>query len=247
MAEPTFSLPQSSFGELFKMVHAYFLADVRSKGEAVSVPETAQLAGIDPTTLSRNNSFFAALGLIEGGRRKKLTDRGRELGLGISHNDPQLISAALARIVGESDFLTKILGAVRIRGGMDAASLQTHIAVSVGAPRGSRTSMGAASVMQLLVESGHLVDDEGTFRASDSPTLPASPEPLDHIEQSAAPAYESRVIRRPSATTRPGTGGVVININLNVTTESVDDVTELLRRLTGWPPLDSQDEGASGQ
>ena len=115
MAESEFALPRSSYPELLKIIHAYFLADSRSKGEPVALADVAPRAAMNKSVVSRNNGFLASLGVIQGGNKKTLTEPGRSLGLAISHDDEARRRSELARIVDDSDFLGRIANAVRIR------------------------------------------------------------------------------------------------------------------------------------
>jgi len=240
MAERDFALPKSSYPELLKMVHAYFLADRKSRGEPVSVPEVARSAAMNRTTLSRNNAFFASIGIIEGGQKKRLTETGRELGLGVSHDSDDRIRSALSRLVDESDFLSQAVSAVRVRSGMDFGALQSHIAISAGERRSPDTLTGAGALIHLLIASGYLSDDGGTLRAaSPGARSPASDEGEVTVRDFVTTtSSEPRIIRSYYDTLSgyyrlPTTQGMTVNIILQVDAKNVDEVLELLRRLSG--------------
>lgn len=233
------------------MVHAYFLADKKSNGESVSVPDVASHAGMNLSVVSRNNKFFTSFGVIEGGQRKRLTDPGRELGLAVSHQDKRLIRSTLAKLVDDSEFLSRIVDAVRIRSGMDASSLQSHIAISAGVPKNPQFMTGAAALMNLLLESGHLNDEGGTLRAGDghlperADRGPVEREGEIRATEPVTASLDSRLWRSITAPTVSGITlgayrpepSVTINVHLDVTPDNVDEVIDLLRRLTGFPPL----------
>lgn len=260
MADESFALPKSSISEILKMVHAYFLADQKSKGEPVSVPEVAAHAAMDATFLSRNNKFLTAVGLISGGRKKSVTDLGRQLGLSISHTDEERIQKTLAAVVDESDFLSRVKSAVKIRGGMDSAAVQSHIAISAGVPKTREYMTGANAVVQFLLRSGHLVDDGGTLRTAD-------PTPDESAFRSDS---EMRVLNSPTTiTTSPATvtttgvpprarwyGGTVagwpspsdhptlnVTIELKVDDGNVAEMKEFIRELMGLPQKQSEEAG----
>ena len=261
MAETEFALPKSSYGELLKMVHAYFLSDQRSRGEPVAVPDVAGVAGMNRSILSRNNKFFHALGIIEGGQKKKLTALGRELGLAVSHEDQALVRTTLARLVENSDFLARIVSAVRIRGGMDAAALQTHIAITAGARKSGETTTGTSALMQLLEASGHLVDDGGTLRVGAVETEHREPEREQESPRVAervrpaetqVPLVSATRLRSASAwpswselaQSWPGAASsapsITLNITLQIDTENVGAARDLIRELLGQRPGDEQ-------
>src|SRR4051794_35393316 len=157
-------MPQSSWPELRKIIHAYFLTDQRAKGEPVTVPDVAQAMSVDPTWVSRNNKFLAGIGLIGGGRKKQVSAIGRDLGLALDHDNAEQIGNAMALVVEESDFLSRITDAVRVRGGMDTASLQTHIAITAGAAKTKQSMAGAGAIIQMLLLAESLADHDGTLR-----------------------------------------------------------------------------------
>jgi hypothetical protein len=241
---------------LRKIIHAYFLTDQRSKGEPVSLADVAKAMSTDPTWVSRNNKFLAAIGIITGGRKKTVTQAGRELGLALDHDQDSQIRQVLAVIVDDSDFLSRVTDAVRVRGGMDSPSLQTHIAITAGAAKTKPAMAGAAAIIQILLLAGRLVDDGGTLRVGDSRSAAAEDVEPDetsdttsrppatgsfvHGGSRAIPSGQSERLwtipssrfNAPTLLIPPGTTPVNINININLTADNVDAVIELLQKLT---------------
>ena len=244
MATTEFSLPQSSWSELQRMIEAYFHADNRSNGEPVTVPDVAQHAALDATRVSRNNKFFQSLGVIEGGQKKRVTQAGRDLGLSISHSDEAGIRRTLARLVADSDFLSRIQSAVKVRSGMDSESLERHIAITAGAPKSNRTTTGARALIELLVASGSLApDDAGTYRVQDTaPDVDVDVAPSEPAK--AETSLGSRVRLESSGGTLSGDAAsrnVTINLTINVNAENLSDIEPLLRELTGLPKDQPED------
>lgn len=66
------------------------------------------------------------------------------------HDVPDEIGTSLAGIVDEDEFLKNVLAAVRIRKGMDEASLRAHIAYSAGRSKTGATATGTGAVVELL-------------------------------------------------------------------------------------------------
>ena len=254
MAED-FSLPKSSFGELLKMVQAYAVADQRSKGEPLLVPEVANAAGVHRSLLSRNSKFFQSLGIIQGGQKKTLTDSGRALGLAASHSDEDRIRSSLARLVDDSDFLSRIVSAVRIRGGMDHPTLLSHIGITAGAPKSSETTTGATAIVQLLIAAGRLLDEGGTLRAVAADSYSEDQESLDLVSvrpsvEQAAPVRvaESHRLRLGGETVPSLTGNsgaVTVNITLNIDSDNVSEARALLREILGRDPVSEADKHGS--
>jgi hypothetical protein len=250
MAETAFAPPRSSYPELLKMIHAYFLADRKAKGEPVGINDVAGHAAMNPTVISRNNAFFSSVGLIEGGKKKRLTELGRALGLAVSHKDESRIADALQRIIESSDFLSRLLNAVSIRSGMDWDALQTHIAISAGVQRTAQTMAGSNAIIRLLLASGRLVDDGGTLR-----TAPASVAKDDVAEAPQEPRRSTINIGRTTvdpkwwslatlgtdwtyAGARPA--GITLNLNINVEAKDAEAVRAILQELLGYSPPTSK-------
>ncbi len=74
MAEETFRLPKSSYDELVKIIQAY-----GNSGPAANLDEVAQTSAMDKTIISRNNAFLISVGIIEGGKAKGITEKGKSL------------------------------------------------------------------------------------------------------------------------------------------------------------------------
>jgi hypothetical protein len=243
MATTEFALPQSSWSELKRMIEAYFHADSRSNGEPVTVPDVAGHAALDATRVSRNNKFFQSIGVIEGGQKKRVTEAGKALGLSISHEDTAGIQRTLARLVTDSDFLSRIQSAVKVRSGMDTESLERHIAITAGAPKSKRTTTGARALIELLVDSGVLAaDDAGTYRAQDVAVESEGDSPP--ADAKVEPALGSRVRLESSGSAAVGSSvprNVTINLTINLTAENLDTVEPLLRELTGLPKEKPED------
>jgi hypothetical protein len=222
------------------MIEAYFLEDKRSGGDPVKVPDVAQRAAMDATLLSRNNKFFQSFGVIEGGQKKKVTEVGRSLGLAISHADQDEIRRNLARLVNDSDFLTRIQSAVKVRSGMDPDSLERHIAITAGAAKSPRTTTGTRAVIELLTEAGLLNQDEsGTLRVT---TGGSDLKEVSEVSGDDSPdgidlPITSRVRLAHTQGGQVSTAGVVqhlsINLTINLDSKDLSEIEPFLRELTG--------------
>ena len=149
MPEDTFRLPKSSYEEIVKIIRAYGNA-----GNDASLADVAKTAAMNETIISSNNAFLAAVGIIEGGKTKTVTERGRALAMALQHEIPDEISTQWNLIVSDNVFLQKMVTAVSIRQGMEASALQAHIAYSASEPKSSRVMAGAAAVVEILKVSG---------------------------------------------------------------------------------------------
>src|SRR6476661_6515787 len=154
--ESSFKLPGSSLDEVFKVVQGY--ASVR---KSASLSDIARNTGMHTTAISKNVGFLLSIGLLEGGKNKAPTEIGSKLGIALMHNMPEEIENILADIVADNEFLKNVLAAVRIRKGMDASSLRSHIAYSAGLSKTGATTTGTGAVIELLKRSAHLKEEDG--------------------------------------------------------------------------------------
>ncbi len=156
MTEESFRLPQSSYGELVKIIKGY------GAHNAEAVPDDiSKVTGLHPTIVSRNNAFLLGASIVQGGKRKTITDRGLSLARALEHDMPDEITKCWREIVLGNDFLGKVLAAVRIRKGMDNGTLQSHIAYSAGQPKNAGIMAGAAAVIDILRAAGLLKEEDG--------------------------------------------------------------------------------------
>ena len=194
MQEETFRLPRSSYEELIKIIQAY-----ASLAKEVSLDEVAQIAAVDTTVVSGNNAFLAALGIIQGGKKKSITPVGKELSLAIQHDLLPEVSRQWRAISTANSFMQKILSAVRIRKGMDTPTLQAHIAYSAGQPKNALTSTGAATVINILKIAELVREDNDRVLPSDLAR-----------EQPKTPQ------RAPSSTPLPGDDKLIFQTSLDL-------------------------------
>jgi hypothetical protein len=166
MGDEVFRLPKSSYDELVKIIRAY-----GSTEREVSLDELKQTSGMHETIISSNNAFLVAMGIIEGGKAKKPTAKGRDLAIALQHNIAEQVSANWRDIVIGSEFLNKMVTAVSIRQGMEYSALQSHIAYSLGEPKKSNVMAGAGAVIEILKIAGYLVEEDGKLVAKGTPPV----------------------------------------------------------------------------
>jgi hypothetical protein len=208
MAEE-FPLPSSSYKELIKIIRAYG----RIATEA-TLADVAKLAVMAETTVSGNNKFLIALGIIKSGQKKTITSLGAELANALEHDMPEEISAKWRAVVEATDFLQNVIAAVRIRKSMDESSLESHVAYSAGQPKTPAVATGARTVVDILTAAGLLKEEGGNL-------IPATPEPRpipETVEKSLS-ISDSKVM--PDALSGSFThatrlGGVQLNIDVTV-------------------------------
>jgi hypothetical protein len=161
VTDDIFRLPVSSYDELTKIIRAY-----SATGSDSSLDDVANTAAMNRTTVSANNGFLKGIGVIEGGNKKSITDRGKRLALALDHEMEDEICDSWREIAQENDFLQKILAAVRIRGGMDHDTLQSHIAYTAGQAKAQRTVTGTTAIINILQASKLLLEQDGKLVAA---------------------------------------------------------------------------------
>jgi hypothetical protein len=207
-----FPLPGSSYKELIKIIQAYGRI-----GTEASLGDVAQLAAMGETIISGNNRFLIAIGVVKAGKKKAITPAGAELATALEHQEtlPDEVAAKWRVIVDATDFLQKVISAVRIRKGMDQSSLESHIAYSAGQPKTQAVATGSRTIVDILEASGLLKDDGGNL-------VPVTPEPrpiTETVEKSlsmsdSAPTFPENAHAHLATSGR--VGGVQLNIDVRV-------------------------------
>lgn len=218
-----FKLPGSSYDELVKIIIAY------SKAKEGSLDELSKLCGIHITGISRNSGFLLAVGIVEGGKTKVITKKGNELARALQHNIAEEISRVWRDIVRESDFLYKMVTAIKIRKGMDVQGFQSHIAYSSGQQTNKHVRTGSATVVEILKVCGLITEVDGKL-------LPNDTDEICDIQTSEKDELRS-VCDKSNLVTAPvknfrtiNKSDVVINIDVRITA-SVSELEGLGQKL----------------
>lgn len=161
VAEETFKLPGSSYEELCNIIKGYSQVSDR-----VPLAEISKLVKIHDTTISRNTGFLVQMKVLEGGARKGPTPDGKQLGLALMHGEQEAAGSIWRSLLEESDFISKIMSAIRIRNGMSIANLQSHIAYTAGQKKTAFVMTGALTVINILKNAGMLVEQDGFVTAA---------------------------------------------------------------------------------
>lgn len=243
MSDEKFPLPGSSYKELSKIIAAY----ATIPGATAPGP-VAQVAVVHDTVVSRNNKFLVAIGLIEGGQKKTCTSLGASLGRAIQHDQLEAINAAWQTVILQTDFLQKIISAVRIRKGMEESALASHIAFTSGSGKNAYARAGAGSVIEILKLGGSITADGSTLVAAPSNDFQSSGEESDSTDIMWVPHHSNRefgttLLRQDTNVKRESTarqnrrdshGGVQLNIELTITctVSDLDGLGLKLRKLT---------------
>jgi hypothetical protein len=225
--ETPFPLPASSFGELKKIILGY------SKCHAeASLEEVSHSCAMATTVISGSNKFLIAIGLLEGGKRKTLTDLGRELALALDHPQSADVAGAWRKVIVGSEFLQKIVSAVRIRNGMEPSMLRSHVAYTAGQTKNQKTMTGAGAVIELLSEALVIRQVDDKFIASEEvrPAEPESAAPSTSASPKASTV--STDLSVPTGRQTPASGvSFVIQLQVRCRTEDIDSLSPKLKKL----------------
>jgi hypothetical protein len=226
MAEETFRLPKSSYNELVRIIRAY-----GSSGGPVSLEELAHTAAMDMTIISSNNAFLASLGIIEGGKAKGATEKGRKLSMALNLQMADEIAENWRELATGNEFLQKMVTAVSIRQGMENSALQAHIAYSAGEPKSARVMAGAGAVVEILKISGFLKEQDGKLVADTRAVQRMSSVSLGAtLKEPEKPEKPSDGTIAPNISV-PGTTGISIQIQIQCTAAEISELAPKLRTL----------------
>lgn len=220
MAE-TFKLPVSSYDEIVKLIQAYAS---EKEGTPLSLDDISHSTGIARTVVSGNNGFLVQVGLISEGNKKAATESGRSLGRAYSSRIEDEVARIWQETIAESDFMTRMLSAVRIRGGMDRANFQNHIIYSSGLKDNKQSKTGASALIDIFKNIGILQETDGKLTVREG----ASSYNAEETPQISLPAQELVEKTQEIAAV---TGGVTISININCTVDDLDTLGEKVKKL----------------
>ncbi len=219
MAKEGFPLPRSSYDELVKIIEAYDVFN-EPKGPA----DVASAAAMNPTELSRNNRFLVAIGVIEGGKKKIITEQGRALASALQYDIEGDVRDLWRAVADNSEFLQKVLSAVRIRKGMELTSLQSHVAYSAGQTKTKKVLTGAGAVVEILKAAGLLQEEDGKLVAiGEEVSVDLGPPDRE------APKREGALVRKPEGVGE--TREVTIQIQIQCSPDDLDSLAPKLRNL----------------
>ncbi len=224
--EDSIKLPGSSFDEVSKIIQGY--AQIN---RAASLGEISRRIGMHSTIISRNNGFLISIGILEGGRDKIITKTGKRLGDALNHELEPETGEILREIVESNEFLKNLIGAVRIRKGMDEGALKAHVAYSAGQAKSQGVMTGTGTVVEILKRAGVIEEKDGKLVVS-QPTA-STPGPSNLAV--ANPAMDTPIAAVRSNNPAPGefNTNITINININCTPDQLARLGGQIRSLLG--------------
>lgn len=220
-----FKLPGSSYEELVKIIMAYSTGKI---GQPMSLDALAQSTGMDKTIVSRNNGFLVQTELISEGNKKAPTELGVNLGRAYSLKMDEQISKVWIEVVNNSEFLNRMLSAIKIRNGMEKNSFINHILYSSGNGANKNTKAGANTVIEIYKTAGLVTETDGKITACEveEGSNTENTTDLSQTSQANEPVNEQQF----SLTTSSGIS-VNVNINIDVKFEELDELPAKIRIL----------------
>jgi hypothetical protein len=144
--------PSASWKVLKRIVRAWYAAE--SGGGEVTQRDIAKLGNMQPSRVSANKPFLQTIGIVEP-EGIKLTESGKQFGLGLSTENERVMQQALQGIVRTSDLLRQLWNVIRARGTMDAADFEAQVVLvtKLGADS-NYFATGVNVLREILMESG---------------------------------------------------------------------------------------------
>jgi len=238
MAE-VFPLPRSSL-KLLRLILIGYLHEGGNDRKPAGPSAIGATVGLDPTVVSRNNAFLAAVDLIEAAenRRWRLTEAGVDVARAFEYEAMEELHEALSRALRGNEFVQRVTAFVRSRGGVEEEQVVSHMARLAGVRRAADFLTGARAFLELITLGGLVESDGQMVRATAARPTPVSETRTDRVinvegigreEGVGTPAV--RVGRAPVAS------GVAINLNFGLTAKdlasdaAVDELAARLNRL----------------
>lgn len=154
--------PTASWAVLKRLIRAWFTAE--NSGNEWTQRTVARFADVQPSRVSANKAFLQAVGIVEN-EGIGLTEAGRNLGLGLSNDNPRVTQQALQKIVRDNALLRQLLDIMRSRGGLDQEGFEAEVLLLT--KQGGETpgfSVGVGVLEDMLGESGLVTKSDNMLR-----------------------------------------------------------------------------------
>jgi hypothetical protein len=196
--------PSGAWKMLKKLVRAWYTAEER--GNEVTQRTIAQIAGVQPSRLSMNKPFLQSIGILET-EGIHLTKEGRQLGLGLTHDNERVAKEALQGIVKANPILRQLLDVIRGRGPTDREEFEAQVVMITRQGRNSDYfGTGVGVLEDMLLESGLVAMVDNTLRPTREVTR------ADENHKTPA-AYEERVVGKADAISMSGLRRIPIPVS----------------------------------
>jgi hypothetical protein len=237
MADDAMKLPGSSYESVCRVIRAY----ASMGGAKTNLDSIASIVGTAPGEVSRNTGFLVSVGLLEGGRDKAATPLGIRLGRAFDFNETEDVTAAWREALSGQPLIQRIIAAIRVRGGMDPATLQSQIVYTAGADRNSKTLAGGAAVGEMMKVAGLITERDGQVITVNLSDAASQRQDLDEgadtgpIEVEPIPVQPLASIQRVVETSSGVSVRLEVRINVSAQVSEIaslgDQLREMLARL----------------
>lgn len=219
-----FRLPGSPYEELVNIIVAYGTRD-----EASRPGDVRKLDSVHQSSVSRNNAFLAAIGVLKGEKEKLVTRQGRALALALMRRDEAEIRRNWRDLVSASEFLQNVVSAVKLREGMSYETVQAYVAHSAGQPRNKPVMTGSGAIIEILKVANLLKEEAGEMIPTFDEDFETngSSEGLDPSDVAETPTDTSII------TSVEMEDGPRVNIHLHIqcTASEIEDLAPRLKAL----------------
>ena len=211
------SVPPGSIEDLEMIMAAYARSDSPSTRDDV-----ARFSNVSADTVSRCTKFLEGVGLIEGGRNKKPTALGKSMGLAVTHSQADEVVRFWRKAIQNSSFLTDLLTYVRLQGGKESDDLANQVLYQGQISNNQYSRRGARTVVDLLVKSGFLEEQDGKLQMASDPVreTPPAQEAEERSKpnsvESATPAPTTTPVMRVAQASPQVGATIAINIELQL-------------------------------
>lgn len=227
-----FKVPGSSYEELVKIIRAYASG---KPGQAQALEVISQATGIDKTNVSRNNGFLVQVELLTQGNKKTPTEECLNLGRAYSLNIEDEIRRIWKCLVENSEFLSRMLSAIKIRNGMDKTSLISHILYSAGASVTANAKAGANTIIEIFKIASLVEESDGKITAISDIASIANISVNESLTPKSKTEVSADIATQPVALLNKELKSGIVNVNINVNIEvkptDIDDLSDKIKAL----------------
>ena len=161
-ASRSITWPAGAWKMLKKIVRAWYTAE--ESGNEITQRAVAQIAGVQPSRLSMNKPFLQSIGIVEM-EGIRLTEEGKQLGLGLAHDNERVAKQALQSIIKANPVLRQLLDVIRGRGPTDREDFEAQVVmITKQGAQGDYFGTGVGVLEDILLESGLVVLADNSLR-----------------------------------------------------------------------------------
>lgn len=218
-----FKLPGSGFEVITKILHAYAVA-----GQNASLQDVAKKSGLDPTMVSRNNSFLLSIKAIEGGRQKSLTSTGKQLALAIGNSQENEAKLHWATLFRECEETKSAIEMIKIQRGIPKDQFAGRLASTFGVVADGSNKTGLNSIADILVHAHLIREEDGKYVVNDVFLPPAVDVTMSNGQESNGGNGQTSATA-PEKAAKLNNGAfpdVHVNIQVHISPESTPEQIE---------------------